>query len=172
MSTLYDLPMEANEAMRLYLSCFDQETGELTAPEEMAEWFLAELERLQNKKDESIEWILKTRGNAEANVTGIESEIARLKKRLDQECKTVDRMDALVRRFLPEIDKPMTISNWTVSYRSSKQTIIDDDSLVPSQFKKEKTTISIDKTEVKKAIESGEEVPGAHILEVQNLQIR
>jgi hypothetical protein len=59
-----------------------------------------------------------------------------------------------------------------LSLRKSKSVEIIDADAIPQQFKTVKTTETINKTEIKKAIESGEIVSGATIKENKNLQIK
>jgi len=57
-------------------------------------------------------------------------------------------------------------------FRKSKSIQIDNESFLDKKFIKEKITYSPDKTAIKKAIESGEEVAGAVLVENKNLQIK
>ena len=59
-----------------------------------------------------------------------------------------------------------------LSFRKSETTDIIDETLIPTEYKKEKVSITIDKTAVKNAIKDGKEVPGAVITEHKNLQIK
>jgi hypothetical protein len=59
-----------------------------------------------------------------------------------------------------------------VSLRKSVQTIIDDLDQVPKQYKTVKVETTPDKTAIKKAIQEGEIIEGAHLEEKNNLQIR
>ena len=59
-----------------------------------------------------------------------------------------------------------------VSFRKSKAIQIDDEAAVPAAFKSEVVSVKIDKTLIKQAIQLGQEVPGAALVENRNLQIR
>lgn len=59
-----------------------------------------------------------------------------------------------------------------ISFRASEQTIIDDESEIPAEYKTTKITTSPDKTKIKSAIKSGTNVPGAHIESKRNIQIK
>jgi hypothetical protein len=59
-----------------------------------------------------------------------------------------------------------------VSLRKSVQTIIDDLDQVPKQYKTVKVETTPDKTAIKKAIQEGEIIKGAHLEEKNNLQIK
>lgn len=58
-----------------------------------------------------------------------------------------------------------------VSWRKSVSVEIQDESRVPEDYKKEKVIVNIDKVSIKKALTGGEDVPGASLLEKQNVQI-
>lgn len=76
--------------------------------------------------------------------------------------------DAMERYDIREV-KDATIK---VSLRKSVQTIIDDLEQVPKQYKTIKVETTPDKTAIKKAIQEGEIINGAHLEEKNNLQIK
>lgn len=76
--------------------------------------------------------------------------------------------DAMERYDIREV-KDATIK---VSLRKSVQTIIDDLYQVPKQYKTVKVETTPDKTAIKKAIQEGEIIEGAHLEEKNNLQIK
>lgn len=76
--------------------------------------------------------------------------------------------DAMERYDIKEV-KDATIK---VSLRKSVQTIIDDLDQVPKQYKVVKVETTPDKTAIKKAIQDGEIIEGAHLEEKNNLQIK
>lgn len=59
-----------------------------------------------------------------------------------------------------------------LSLRHSTATEVDDLDQVPAEYKTTKVEVVADKTAIKKAIQSGEEVPGAHLVENVSLQIK
>ena len=58
------------------------------------------------------------------------------------------------------------------SFRKSKAVDVFDEAQIPAEFMRERITVVPDKTAIKKAIESGQEVAGAKIEERLNLQIK
>ncbi len=62
--------------------------------------------------------------------------------------------------------------HFNFSFRKSESVIVDDQSLIPDDYIKVKTTETADKTALKKAIKNGCEITGAHIVSKQNLQIK
>ena len=67
-------------------------------------------------------------------------------------------MEQLNLKSLDFINQKVTLKNNPPSVK------INDEELIPDKFKKEKVSITIDKTLIKSAIQLGEEVPGAEIV--------
>ena len=59
-----------------------------------------------------------------------------------------------------------------LSLRHTTATEVDDIDQLPSEYKTTKVEVVADKTAIKKAIQSGEAVPGAHLVENVSLQIK
>lgn len=59
-----------------------------------------------------------------------------------------------------------------LSLRRTTATEVDDLEQVPQEYKTTKVEVVPDKTAIKKAIQSGEAVPGAHLVENVSLQIK
>ncbi len=59
-----------------------------------------------------------------------------------------------------------------LSLRHTTATEVDDLDAIPMEYKTTKVEVVADKTAIKKAIQSGEEVPGAHLVENVSLQIK
>ena len=59
-----------------------------------------------------------------------------------------------------------------LSLRHTTATEVDDLDSVPAEYKTTKVEVVADKTAIKKAIQSGEAVPGAHLVENVSLQIK
>lgn len=64
------------------------------------------------------------------------------------------------------------VADLKLSYRKSEQVIVEDESKIPREFIKAKTTESVDKTALKRAIKEGVVIDGACIQVNQNLQIK
>lgn len=160
---LYTLPTEVNEALEKYLSCFD-ENGEVIWDYETAQ---KELEQLQNKQLEALEWCLTTRRNVELHSEAIDSEIERLLKIQESEKKRQDKLLSLIDRLVSPLyqDKPLAIGNFKVSYRKSESTVIDDQSKLPIEYLvyKPAPEPAPDKVKIKEAIKEWKEVTGARI---------
>lgn len=59
-----------------------------------------------------------------------------------------------------------------LSLRHTTATEVDDIDQLPAEFKTTKVEVVADKTAIKKAIQGGEDVPGAHLVENISLQIK
>lgn len=58
------------------------------------------------------------------------------------------------------------------SVTENNRTVIDDESLIPRKYMTEKVTYTPDKTSIKKAIQSGEHVDGAHLENTERISIK
>ncbi len=89
----------------------------------------------------------------------IEKGVNRIKNNLDNTLKRLE---------LPVFNTPQV----SITFRSSTKTEILDERLIPEEFINEKITRTPMKDEIKKAIKDGMEVPGAVLIECQNIQIK
>lgn len=127
----------------------------------------------QSEAKPFIEWRLKQRQDSMIFSAGLDAEIKRLmelKQAHDRKIASVDKqIDYLLKLF--KIEKMQTEIN-ELSYRKSEAVVFTDEEAIPAEYKKEKIMISVDKTEIKKALKAWTEVPGAIIETRQNLQIK
>jgi hypothetical protein len=145
--------------------------GELTPDIEQA--LAINKEELQNKAV-NYGFVIK---QMEAENGIIDSEIARLTENKKRRVKAIERLEnnlvGAMRHFgIPKVEQPGLL---TLSLRKSEACEIEDESAIPPRFIKVKIVEpikSVDKTAIKAAIKSGEQVPGARIQEHQNLQIK
>ena len=127
----------------------------------------------QSEAKPFIEWRLKQRQDSMIFSAGLDAEIKRLmelKQAHDRKIASVDKqIDYLLKLF--KIEKMQTEIN-ELSYRKSEAVVFTDEEAIPAEYKKGKIMISVDKTEIKKALKAWTEVPGAIIETRQNLQIK
>ena len=127
----------------------------------------------QKQAEEYIEYKLNQRRDLVMFNIWYSEEIKRLtemEKHWDAQIEKIDkRIDYLLKLF--HIDKMKTQFN-DLSYRKSEAVVIDNEEIIPAEFKKEKITVSIDKTELKKYLKEWNIVEWARIEERQNLQIK
>jgi len=104
----------------------------------------------------------------------IDSEIKRLQGLKSNRTKTINRLKETVKDEMlifgkDKIETPL----YKITFRSSKSVeIYDADLLPPECLKVEVVTKPISKTDIKKLIDSGKEIPGAKVVENRNLQIK
>ena len=109
--------------------------------------------------------------NAESDVNGIKAEIKRLKEREKAMTNNINRMKEAMEMLIREVKgQRLTTSHFTFSFRKSTAVQIDDISLIPMDYIKTETSVM--KTDIKKALENGEQVAGASLVENQSLSIR
>lgn len=161
MSNLFNITSKAKE-LSLAL-----ESGELT-PELENELVINQTE-LQEK---AINYGYVIRG-FEMDIDAIDLEMKRLKAMKDAKQNAIDRMKESVLSAM-EIYSIESVKSPTLnlSIRSSKAVEIIFAEMIPDEYMVKKITISPDKVKIKKAIESGENVPGALIKENHSLQIK
>jgi hypothetical protein len=153
-------------AEQLLATTYDTETGEITGDYEAAEALRAEVQAL------GLETLCKARANRLALIANIKAEEERLKARRQSIERTVERLENDIYAVYQHGDNPVQYAgNFTVSTRKSTQVITDDD-FADSRFITTKTTESVDKVELKKALAAGEQIMGARLQTNYNLQIK
>lgn len=117
--------------------------------------------------------IIKFIRNKEILVSGIDEEIKRLqglkKTVINHNDKLKDYVSFVMQKDgIQKLETP--IGNF--SFRKSNAVEILDESLIGDEYIKKVVKTSPDKTKIKKALESGENIQGATIIHKQNLQIK
>lgn len=173
MTNIYQLPQEIEKTLEIYYSSWDEDGVQVVSDEELQVRELALFE-LQNQKTELLEWYLKSRANKLALLPWIQEEIKRLSAIVTKEQKKVDRIERILDHNFSQMfeGKPLAIGNFSVSYRKSEAVLIENEEEIPNDYKKEKLTVSIDKTAIKEALKEWKAVQGASIEVRQNLQIK
>ena len=160
--SLYQITAAQQELFNLILEC----DGEITPDVE---------ESLKINKDnfetKARGYIWKLKENDSQNDT-IDKEIERLKSIKNRNEKLSERLKENLKNALVIFGDTQKVDTFTLSLRKSKAVEIVDTDSIPAEYRTIKTTETINKTEIKKAIESGVEVAGATIKENQNLQIK
>ena len=149
---------EINERI---LDCVDPETGEVVD--------IRMLEELQMERDSKIEnialWIKNLLSDAE--------ELDREKKKLADRQRISENKAKSLKEYLSRFvnGEKFKTPRVSISWRKSESVSVDDISSVPDRFLKYSDPAP-DKTAIKKAIKSGEDVPGARLIEGKNIQIK
>ena len=161
--TLYGITAELNSI----LAQLEELGGEITP----------ELEQALAINEEQFVAKAEDYGHAILNLKGMEAAAKAEKDRL-----------AALQKFYENAQKRLTdaltvamqvfghdkVENATMrlSLRHTTATEVDDLDQVPAEFKTTKVEVVADKTAIKKAIQSGEDVPGAHLVENVSIQIK
>ena len=157
--------------MKLYeLELAYQNILNLDLEEEDLQTALLSLEGTLKEKSENIGKLL---NSLDLESSMYDTEI----KRLQAKKTSVSNKHSRLKEFLSESLKSMNIDKlecdlFKFSFRKSESTSITDQKLIPSEYIKTKTTESVDKTAIKKALKSGVVIEGAELLVKQNLQIK
>ena len=159
--SLYQITREAAEiASQL-------EEGELTPELETA--LVISQNELQEK---AINYAYAIKG-VEDDVTAINQEIKRLQAMKASKQTAIDRMkEAITTAMQVNGIEKVTSPTLNLSFRHSESVEIDSLDNLPEYFKTVKTTVTADKTRIKKAIKDGQPMKGAKIIENFNLQIK
>lgn len=161
MSTLWEIN---NQIENLTERLVDDETGEIN------EDVMSELEQLEIDRNEKIEGCGIVMKQLASEVEAINAEIKSLKKRAEAKANRHDRIGEYVKATLKgeKFETPKV----AFSYRKSDKVEITDESLVPDDWCKFETTRKPVKTDIKKALKSGESIPGCVLIESTNLQLK
>jgi len=169
---IYELEQNITEALNNYYKCFDEDGELIVTPQEYDE-INKGLVELQNKKWELIDYFLKDRVNKKAENDWLQAEIERLQARIKRNNNKVWFIENYIDyNYKSEYNKPVNVWNFTISYRKSEAVKILDENLIDFKYKKEKLSISIDKTEIKKDLKAWKIVDGAEIENKLNLNIK
>lgn len=166
---LYEITSEMRVLDELFLSCIDEETGEVK-DDGVIDILEQELKLQLQTKGAGI---IKSFKNSEAMLNGVDEEIKRLqalKKSISNQINS--RKEYIVRNMEMMGITKIETELGNISLRKSKSVNIYDESLIDKKFIEIETKEKISKTEIKKAIEAGENVQGANIVEKNSLNIK
>lgn len=153
--------MKLYEINEQIMACIDSETGELIDPEKLNELQLAKDEKLENLTLWYKDLI------AEANALKEEKEAFAARE------KAAKNKAESIKNYLSYVlnGEGFKTTKCAVSFRRSEKTVVDDFDLLPEVLLNYPTP-KADLAEIKKAIKNGEAVPGAHLEEALNIQIK
>ena len=160
---LYDISKELNELMN--------RIPENPTPEEV-EQLQQEYLLLDWSFNDRIENTIKYIKNLESDINSIDFEVERLEKKKWP-------INNKINRLKDYIDSAMNIAWYDklttpiakLSYRKSEAVFIEDEELVPDEFKTQVTSTKISKSDIKKALKIWE-VLWVRLITKQNLQIK
>ena len=160
--SLYQITAAQQELFNLILEC----DGEITP--DVEESLKINKDNFETKARGYI-WQIK---KLEAENITIDEELNRLERIKKRNDKLIDKLKESMKNALIIFVDSQKVDTFTLSLRKSKAVEIVDADSIPVEYRTIETTETINKTEIKKAIESGVEVAGATIKENQNLQIK
>lgn len=141
--------------------CIDEETGEILDIK-----YLEHLDMERGRKIENIGCWIK---NLNAEAAALKEE----KDKLGARQKAAENRASGLKKYLSGYldGEKYKSARVAISWRKSKTVDIKDIKKIPPEFLKQ-VEPEANKTEIKKAIETGKEVPGAEIIVNQSIQIR
>lgn len=164
--TLYEI----NEQMLNILGLMDLEMesdGEISVDLEKA---LNDLKQTREEKLEAIGCYIK---NLEAECKALKEEEDSLKARRGAKSKKIERLEEYIKNdLIMHGEKKKEFTKVSYSFRKSTQVSITDEDAIPKIYKEECIEWKPVKAEIKRALQLGEDVPGAELVDYQNLQIK
>lgn len=163
MPSIYEDVQAAEDLIR---QSYDLTTGEITDENQMADAEALKAEIIA----QGLEKLCKVRANKLADIAALKAEIQRLSERAKRADAEVERLEDYINIIYQQgTETVQKAGNFTISNRKSTQVIVE-----PEFFDERfiKTTTSVDKAELKKALTAGEQIAGAHLQTNYNLQIK
>lgn len=123
---------------------------------------------LQMARSEKIENVGLYVKNLRADVDAYKNEIKAFQERKEQAEHKIESLESWLRYALD--GARLKTDRIQISYRKSTRVEIDEDAKLPEEFVKVTTTPN--KTEIKKYLKQGFDLPGVHLEECQNMTIK
>lgn len=166
---LYELTEEERKLNDLFLAAIDEETGEIKDSEVLDE-LEAEFKTALTNKSAGI---IKALRQQEAYIETTDAEIERLKAVKERTKKEIENFKHYIKYNMVQMDlKKIETPLGNLSLRQTTATDVYDESALPKEFLKEKITYTPSKTDIKKALQAGEEVAGARLVINTSLTIK
>ncbi len=101
-----------------------------------------------------------------------EEEKAQASRRISLE-KKIDRLTQYLDINLRDVGRDdFKTAKVEVTYRASERLIVDDESIIPDDYKELVTEMKVSKDSIKRAIKAGAVVEGAHIEKCKNIRVK
>lgn len=131
------------------------------------------LDHLVIERDEKFRQLGIWARDEKAFLEDMREQKAELDKRIKAKEAKLERIKAWIyQNMLMFGDRKLEYPNVVLRVGTSKAVEISDPDALPERYIRKKVSYEPMKTEIKKAIEGGERVPGAEIVEKTNLQVR
>ena len=119
-----------------------------------------------------IEWLCKIRANKTSEISGLDAEIKRLQARKKKAEGTINWAENYVYSLLKASGEPkLTAGTFNVSTRKSTSVYVEP-TFDNAEYMREKITRDPDKAALREALKNGAEIPGAYLVEKENISIR
>lgn len=164
---LYNLTAECKSLYDDIIASADDDTGEVDLSLVTA---LSVRQEEWNDKAIAVACVYRALDEDSARVGREIERLTAIKKRLERERDRVKEGLANACNALGVEKVQGMYAN--ISFRSSEQTVIDNDGAIPDEYMTVKTTYTPNKTAIKEAIKAGKDVPGAHVEKRKNIQIK
>lgn len=155
MTALYEISKEI-----LAINDIDDE-----GDESLKEAITNSLDDLKMDFNEKIDNIIKFSKSIDGDISSIDTEIERLKKRRTSFANKQEQLKNYVITNLKAIDqKSIKTPLFTVStYKGRDKVVVDDVSKIPNSYIGVRVVETPNKVELLKALKAGQEIPGCHI---------
>lgn len=161
--TLYHLAEKTRQVIEEGM-IVNEETGEI-------EFDFGDLDKLELMTSEKAEAVLAVSRENEVKARAVKEEADRLAKLAKAYSNKAENLKRYLLSCAIVNGGKIDTKIGTISIRKSKKTVIVDQAKIPEKYLTFKEPVP-DKVAIKKAIESGEYVPGAAVVESKNLSIR
>ena len=120
-----------------------------------------------------LEKLCKVRANKIANIFSLKEEEKRLAEKRKREEAKLERLESYIAQILYETGKrKQEAGTFTVSFRKSTSCFVCENALKDDRFITIEEVKKIDKMGIKQALQNGEKIEGAYLLEKDNLQVK
>lgn len=168
--TLYGISKEMIAMEELWEMAIDEETGEVKDAA-----LLEELQQgIETTLMEKSADIVKYYKNRDSLIESIDKEIKRLQELKKIGEKKQDSFKNYIKMCMEKMGvKKIETSNGNISLRKTPESVeLIDEEIIPEKFKTTIQLEKISKTDIKKALQEGEEVPGATLKRGMSINIK
>lgn len=167
--TLYGITKEIQTLEELWEMAIDEETGEIK-DSSILEELQSDIEVILQEKAASLVKYCKAR---DCFIDNVDQEIKKLQALKKAATNKQDNFKKYIKMCMKKMELPkIETPNGTLALRKTESISIDDEKLIPAEFTTIVPEVKISKTDIKKAIKGGIEVPGATLVKGMNLQIK
>ncbi|MCD8107276.1 MAG: siphovirus Gp157 family protein [Oscillospiraceae bacterium] len=168
---LYEVNQEIES---IFEQMVDPETGEIL---EASDELMTQLDSLQMERDRILEYLAKLVLNTRSGATALKEEELRLKKRRETLSKKEERIMDILDRECGGVKTDLGVA--TLSYRKTEKIEVSDQSTAIEWFKSKGFSDclripepEISKSEAKKVIKAGNDIPGIELVSGMSCSLR